>query len=149
MREKLKPRAKVERKISEVMGLHRMRQGRYFGQQKTDHQQMITVTMVNTKRLITLATEDPKKLAKRSENRWLHEYKRGPRCLDLGLWSLIRPTTAVCSLAPGGALGPYCSTVTVFPVICKSAQVELLVSSLSRNRSVPSAEFPSAVTRNL
>jgi hypothetical protein len=74
----------------------------------------------------------------------------GPRWLDFGPWSLIRPTTSVvCSLADRRALGPYSSTVTVSPVICRSAQVELFVSSLSRNRSDPSAEFPSAVTRNL
>jgi hypothetical protein len=41
-----------------------MRRGRYFGQQKTNQQQMITVTMVNTKRLITLAAEDPKEAGK-------------------------------------------------------------------------------------
>lgn len=56
--------AEVERKISEVMRLHRMRQGRYFGQQKTDQQAVITVTMVNTKRLITLAAEDPEEAGK-------------------------------------------------------------------------------------
>ena len=32
LHEKLKPRAKVERKISEVLKLHGLRQGRYFGQ---------------------------------------------------------------------------------------------------------------------
>jgi hypothetical protein len=60
LREKLKPRAKVERKISEVVRLHGMRQGRYFGQEKTDQQAVITATMVNIKRLFALAAEDPK-----------------------------------------------------------------------------------------
>jgi hypothetical protein len=59
LREKLKPRAKVERKISEVMRLHGMRQGRYFGQQKTDHQAVMVATMVNAKRLFTQAAADP------------------------------------------------------------------------------------------
>ena len=45
----------------------------------------------------------------------------------------------VSEVPTGGALGPYRSTVTVPPVICRSAQVELFVSSLSRNRSDPSA----------
>jgi hypothetical protein len=60
----LKPRAKVERKISEVLKLHGLRQGRYFGQQKTDHQAVITATMVNAKRLFTLAAADPEVVGK-------------------------------------------------------------------------------------
>jgi transposase len=62
LRERLRPRAKVERKISEVMRLHGMRQGRYFGQEKTDLQAVTTATMVNAKRLFTL-TEDDAELA--------------------------------------------------------------------------------------
>jgi transposase len=62
LRERLKPRAKVERKISEVLKLHGMRQGRYFGQQKTDLQAVMTASMVNAKRLFTL-TEDDEGLA--------------------------------------------------------------------------------------
>jgi Transposase DDE domain len=58
LREKLRPRAKVERKISEVMRLHGLRQGRYFGEQKTDLQAVMTASMVNTKRLFTLSGED-------------------------------------------------------------------------------------------
>ena len=58
MHEKLKPRAKVERKISEVLKLHGLRQGRYFGQEKTDQQAVMTATMVNAKRLFTLSAED-------------------------------------------------------------------------------------------
>jgi hypothetical protein len=54
LRDKLRPRAKVERKISEVMRLHGLRRGRYFGEQKTDLQALMTATMVNSKRLFTL-----------------------------------------------------------------------------------------------
>jgi len=55
LRDKLRPRAKVERKISEVLRLHGLRRGRYFGEQKTDLQAVMTATMVNTKRLFTLS----------------------------------------------------------------------------------------------
>jgi hypothetical protein len=58
LRERLRPRAKVERKIGEVLRLHGLRQGRYFGLEKTDQQAVITATMVNTKRLFTLAADD-------------------------------------------------------------------------------------------
>jgi transposase len=58
LHEKLKPRAKVERKISEVLKLHGLRQGRYFGLKKTDQQAVMTATMVNAKRLFTLSAED-------------------------------------------------------------------------------------------
>jgi transposase len=58
LRERLRPRAKVERKISEVMRLHGLRQGRYFGFEKTDLQAFMTASMVNTKRLFTLATDE-------------------------------------------------------------------------------------------
>ena len=63
LREKLRPRAKVERKISEVLRLHGLRRGRYFGEQKTDLQAVMTASMVNTKRLFILS-EDDTKLAK-------------------------------------------------------------------------------------
>jgi transposase len=62
LRERLRPRAKVERKISEVLKLHGLRQGRYFGLKKTDLQAVTTATMVNAKRLFTL-TEDDAELA--------------------------------------------------------------------------------------
>jgi hypothetical protein len=58
LRERLKPRAKVERKISETLRLHGLRQGRYFGLEKTDLQAVMTATMVNTKRLFTLTDGD-------------------------------------------------------------------------------------------
>jgi transposase len=58
LRERLRPRAKVERKISEVLRLHGLRQGRYFGLQKTDLQAAMTASMVNAKRLFTLAADD-------------------------------------------------------------------------------------------
>ncbi len=60
LREKLRPRAKVERKISEVLRLHGLRRGRYVGEQKTDLQAVMTASMVNTKRLFTLVAEDAK-----------------------------------------------------------------------------------------
>ena len=53
LREKLRPRAKVERKISEVLKLHGLRQGRYFGQEKTELQAQMTAAMVNAKKLFT------------------------------------------------------------------------------------------------
>jgi transposase/IS5 family transposase len=58
LRERLRPRAKVERKISEVLKLHGLRQGRYFGLTKTDLQAVMTATMVNAKRLFTLTEDD-------------------------------------------------------------------------------------------
>ncbi len=56
--ERLRPRAKVERKISEVLRLHGLRQGRYFGQEKTELQAQMTAAMVNAKRLLTLSAGD-------------------------------------------------------------------------------------------
>lgn len=58
LREKLRPRAKVERKIAELARPHGLRQGRYFGEEKTDLQAVLTATMVNAKRLFTLSAED-------------------------------------------------------------------------------------------
>ena len=58
LREKLRPRAKVERKIAELVRPHGLRQGRYFGEAKTDLQAVFTATMVNAKRLFTLSMED-------------------------------------------------------------------------------------------
>jgi hypothetical protein len=48
----------VERKISEVLRLHGLRRGRYFGTEKTDLQAVMTASMVNTKRLFTLSEDD-------------------------------------------------------------------------------------------
>jgi transposase len=56
--ERLRPRSKVERKISETLRLHGLRQGRYFGQEKTELQAQMTASMVNAKRLFTLSAED-------------------------------------------------------------------------------------------
>lgn len=58
LREKLKPRAKVERKIAELVRPHGLRHGRYFGEEKTDLQAVFTATMVNAKRLFTLSADD-------------------------------------------------------------------------------------------
>ena len=55
LRDKLRPRAKVERKVSEVLRLHGLRRGRYFGEEKTDLQAVTTAAMVNTKRLLVLS----------------------------------------------------------------------------------------------
>ncbi len=52
----------MERKISEVLRLHGLRQGRYFGLKKTDLQAVATAAMVNVKRLFIL-TEDDAELA--------------------------------------------------------------------------------------
>ena len=59
LRQKLRPPAKVERKIAELVRPHGLRQGRYYlGEQKTDLQAAFTATMVNAKRLFTLSVED-------------------------------------------------------------------------------------------
>ena len=49
----------MERKISEVLRLHGLRQGRYIGRAKTGLQAVLTATLVNTKRLLTLAAVKP------------------------------------------------------------------------------------------
>ncbi len=67
LREKLRPRAKVKRKISEVLRLHGLRRGRYFGEEKTDLQAVMTAAMVNTKRLFILSEENAE-LAKALRN---------------------------------------------------------------------------------
>jgi hypothetical protein len=61
LRERLRPRAKVERKIAEVMRRHGLRQGRYRGKRKTELQAVMTATMVNTKRLTRLMQDDPER----------------------------------------------------------------------------------------
>jgi transposase len=55
LKERLRPRAKVERKIAEVLRRHGLRRGRYHGQAKTLLQAAMTAAMVNAKRLLTLA----------------------------------------------------------------------------------------------
>jgi hypothetical protein len=42
----------VEGKIPDALRLYGLRQGRYFGQEKTDLQALVTASMVNTKRLL-------------------------------------------------------------------------------------------------
>ena len=56
LRERLRPRAKIERKISELCRRHGLRRARYRGQRKTELQAVMTATMVNTKRLMLLAS---------------------------------------------------------------------------------------------
>ena len=77
LREKLRPRAKVERKISEVLRLHGLRRGRYFGEEKTDLQAVMTASMVNTKRLFTMSEEDAKLAEALSNEYWLPERTTG------------------------------------------------------------------------
>ena len=64
LRKRLRPLAKVERKISEMLRLDGLRQGRYLGQEKTDLQAQMAASMVNAKRLFTLSAED-KQIAER------------------------------------------------------------------------------------
>ncbi len=59
LRERLRPRAKVERKIAELMHRHGLRRGRYFGRAKSGLQAVFTATAVNTKRLLALAANEP------------------------------------------------------------------------------------------
>jgi hypothetical protein len=61
LRDRLRPRAKIERKISELCRRHGLRQARYHGQTKTDLQAVMTATMVNTKRLTRLMDDDPER----------------------------------------------------------------------------------------
>ena len=56
LRERLRPRAKIERKISELCRRHGLRRARYRGQRKTELQAVMTATMVNIKRLMLLAS---------------------------------------------------------------------------------------------
>jgi hypothetical protein len=58
LRNRLRPRAKIERKISELCQRHGLRHGRYRGREKTDLQAVMTATMVNTKRLLLLASTE-------------------------------------------------------------------------------------------
>jgi hypothetical protein len=78
LREQLPPRAKVERKISEVLRLHGLRQGRYFGLEKTDLQAVMTASMVNIKRLFILAADDQELTDRLPEEHWQLETGRTP-----------------------------------------------------------------------
>lgn len=61
LRERLRPRAKVERKISALCRRHGLRQARYHGRKKTELQAVFTAAMVNTKRLTQLMAQDPER----------------------------------------------------------------------------------------
>ncbi len=79
LRERLRPRAKVERKISELLRLHGLRQGRYIGRAKIGLQAVLTATLVNTKRLLTLVAAEPqtgKALRQALESRALTSIKQ-------------------------------------------------------------------------
>jgi transposase len=58
LKERLRPRAKIERKIAELLRRHGLRRGRYLGQARTQLQAAMTAAMVNTKRLLALAATD-------------------------------------------------------------------------------------------
>lgn len=58
LRDRLRPRAKVERKFAELMRRHGLRQARYIGTAKTELQAVLTATMVNIKRISTLVATD-------------------------------------------------------------------------------------------
>ena len=59
LRDRLRPRAKIERKIAELLRQHGLRRGRYRGLAKTSLQAVFTATLVNVKRLLTLAAAKP------------------------------------------------------------------------------------------
>jgi transposase len=59
LRERLRPRAKAERKVAETFRRHGLRRGRYLGLAKTDLHAVFTATTVNTKRLAVLSAADP------------------------------------------------------------------------------------------
>jgi hypothetical protein len=61
LRDRLRPRAKVERKIAELMRRPGLRQGRYRGVAKTGFQAVLTATMVDAKRLLTLVAAAPER----------------------------------------------------------------------------------------
>ncbi len=61
LRDRLRPRAKIERKIAEVFRRHGLRQGRYLGLAKTGLQAILTATLVTVKRLLTLTATDPER----------------------------------------------------------------------------------------
>ncbi len=61
LRDRLRPRAKIERKIAEVLRRHGLRHGRSLGLAKTGLQAILTATLVNVKRLLTLTAADPER----------------------------------------------------------------------------------------
>ena len=58
LKERLRPRAKIERKIAELLRRHGLRQGRYLGRARTQLQAAMTAALVNAKRLLALAAAD-------------------------------------------------------------------------------------------
>jgi hypothetical protein len=92
LRDRLRPRAKVERKIAELMRRHGLRQGRYLGVAKTGLQAVLTATMVDAKRLLTLVAADPER--KRALRQALLAVRRASRTLLSALqwWLTPAPT---------------------------------------------------------
>ena len=58
LNERLRPRAKIERKIAELLRRHGLRHGRYLGRARTQLQAAMTAAVVNAKRLLALAAAD-------------------------------------------------------------------------------------------
>jgi hypothetical protein len=58
LRERVRPRAKVERKFAELLRRHGLRQARYLGLAKTDVQAVLTATMVDIKRITALTARN-------------------------------------------------------------------------------------------
>jgi hypothetical protein len=58
LRARLRPRAKVERKFAELLRRHGLRQARSLGRAKTEAPAVLTATMVDVKRITTLAAGD-------------------------------------------------------------------------------------------
>jgi hypothetical protein len=61
LRDRLRPRATIERKIAEVLRRHGLRHGRYLGLVKTALHAVLTPTLLNVKRLLTLTASDPER----------------------------------------------------------------------------------------
>jgi hypothetical protein len=83
LRDRLRPRAKVERKIAELMRRHGLRQGRYLGVAKTAFQAVLTATLVDAKRLLSLAAADPAR-----ERALRQALTAGSRAICTRLWVL-------------------------------------------------------------
>jgi transposase len=61
LRDRRRPRAKVERKLAEVLRRHGLRHGRSLGLAKTGLQAVLTATVVNVKRLLKLTATAPER----------------------------------------------------------------------------------------
>ena len=98
LQERLRPRAKVERKIAELLRRHGLRRGRYFGRAKTLLQAAMTAALVNAKRLLALAGANVQTAAALRE-----ALLGGAACRAMRLQTLRR-VGAGCLAAPQQAL---------------------------------------------